>query len=51
MKAASAAAVLSEMDIKDAVEILSSLKPKTTGAILSKMEAKKASELTILLAK
>ncbi|MDK9693547.1 MAG: PDP protein [Sulfurimonas sp.] len=51
MKAANAATVLSEMDAKDAVEILSSLKPKTTGTILSKMESKKASELTILLAK
>ncbi len=51
MKAASAANVLSEMDALEAAAILSSLKPKTIGTILSKMDAQKASELTLLLAK
>lgn len=49
MKASSAASVLSEMQPKEAALILSSLKPKTVGAILAKMDAKKASELTLLL--
>lgn len=51
MKAASAAKILSEMDLKDAADVLSSLKPKTVGKILTKMEAKKGSDLTLLLAK
>ncbi len=51
MKAASAANILSDMDETEASSILSSLKPKTVGKILSKMDAKKASSLTLLLAK
>jgi len=50
MKAAAAAGILSGMDSQEAVAILSSLKPKTVGQILTKMDAKKASELTLLLA-
>jgi flagellar motility protein MotE (MotC chaperone) len=51
MKAAAAAGILSDMDVNEAVDILSSLKPKTVGKILTKMDAKKASELTTLLTK
>jgi flagellar motility protein MotE (MotC chaperone) len=51
MKAASAANVLSEMEPLEAASILSSLKPATIGTILSKMDAQKASELTLILAK
>jgi len=49
MKAGAAANILSDMNIKQAVMILQSLKPKTVGQILTKMDAKKASELTSLL--
>lgn len=51
MKPASAANILSDMDIKEAVSILNSLKPKTVGQILTKMDAKKASQMTVLLTK
>ena len=51
MKAAAASGILSEMDSLEAVSILSSLKPKIVGQILTKMETKKASELTLLLVK
>jgi flagellar motility protein MotE (MotC chaperone) len=51
MKAASAAGVLSQMALEEASVILSSLKPKTVGKILAKMDAKKASQLTVILAK
>ncbi|MBS4067139.1 MAG: PDP protein [Sulfurimonas sp.] len=51
MKAASTANVLSEMNPQDAASILSSLNPAVVGAILSKMDPKKASELTLMLAK
>jgi len=51
MKAGSASGILSKMDSKEAVVILQSLKPKTVGQILTKMDAKKASELTLLLSK
>ncbi len=51
MKAGNAADVLSKMESQDAATILSSLKPKTVGTILSKMDAQKASELTLILAK
>ena len=51
MKAASASNILSDMDSSDAALILQSLKPKTVGQILTKMDAKKASELTLILAK
>jgi len=51
MKAESAANILSDMDAKEAAVILQSLKPKIVGKILSKMDAQKASELTLLLAK
>jgi flagellar motility protein MotE (MotC chaperone) len=51
MKAANAANVLSEMEPQEAASILSSLKPATIGTILSKMDAQKASELTLILAK
>lgn len=51
MKAASTANVLSEMNPQEAASILSSLNPAIVGAILSKMDPKKASELTLMLAK
>jgi flagellar motility protein MotE (MotC chaperone) len=51
MKAGASAAILSDMNATDAVEILQSLKPKAVGKILTKMDAKKASELTLLLSK
>ncbi|MBL4730301.1 MAG: PDP protein [Sulfurimonas sp.] len=51
MKATAASGILSEMDSLEAVSILSSLKPKIVGQILTKMETKKASELTLLLVK
>ena len=51
MKAAAASNILSNMDSIEAVSILQSLKPKTVGQILTKMDAKKASELTLLLSK
>jgi len=51
MKAASSANILSDMQAQKAVEIMQSLKPKVVGQILTKMDAKKASELTILLSK
>lgn len=51
MKAASAAGILSDMDELEAVAILGSLKPKTVGQILMKMDPKKASKLTLLLSK
>ena len=51
MKPASSANILSDMDAVEAVAILQSLKPKTVGKILTKMDAKKASELTLLLTK
>ena len=51
MKAAAASNILSNMDAEEAVSILQSLKPKTVGQILTKMDAKKASKLTLLLSK
>jgi len=51
MKSASAANILSNMDSLQACAILSALKPKTVGKILTKMDAKKASELTVILSK
>jgi len=51
MKAASTANVLSEMNPQEAASILSSLNPAVVGAILIKMDPKKASELTLMLAK
>jgi flagellar motility protein MotE (MotC chaperone) len=51
MKAASAAAILSDMNATEAITILGSLQPKTVGQILTKMDAKKASELTSILNK
>ena len=39
------------MDVNEAAAILGSLKPKTVGQILTKMDAKKASDLTLLLSK
>lgn len=51
MKAASAASILTNMSGEEAVEILRSLKPKSVGQILSKMDAQKASEITLLLVK
>ncbi|WP_304545851.1 MotE family protein [Sulfurimonas microaerophilic] len=50
MKPAAAANILGDMQKGEAVKILQSLKPQILGKILSKMEAKKASELTQLLA-
>lgn len=51
MKAASTANVLSEMNPQEAASILGTLNPTIVGTVLSKMDAKKASELTLLLAK
>ena len=51
MKPASSANILSDMEAIEAVAILQSLKPKTVGKILTKMDAKKASDLTLLLTK
>jgi len=51
MKAASAANILSDMPSHEAVGIMQALKPKTVGQILTKMDAKKASELTLILTK
>jgi len=51
MKAGSAANILSDMEAKDALTILKALKPKIVGQILTKMDSKKASKLTILLSK
>ncbi|MEA2072534.1 MAG: PDP protein [Campylobacterota bacterium] len=51
MKPASASNILSEMNTNEATAILQSLKPKVVGKILTKMDAKKASELTKLLSK
>ena len=51
MKAGAAASILSGMSSSEATRILQSLKPKTVGQILTKMETKKASELTLLLSK
>jgi flagellar motility protein MotE (MotC chaperone) len=51
MKAAAAAGILSGMDANDSAAILNSLQPKTVGQILTKMDAAKAAELTILLSK
>mgnify|MGYP000223984883 CR=1 FL=1 len=51
MKSAAASAILSDMDARDAMVILQSLKPKVVGKILTKMGTKKASELTQLLSK
>lgn len=51
MKAGAAANILSDMDSHESAAILASLKPKTVGQILTKMDAKKASELTLILAK
>ena len=51
MKPSAAAGVLAEMDVKEAVRILRVQKPKTIGKILTKMPVKKASDLTLELAK
>jgi len=39
------------MEVEEAVDILGTLKPKTVGQILSKMDAKKASQITAILSK
>ena len=51
MKPASAANILSDMPNDEAKGILQSLKPKVVGKIFTKMDAKKAAELTQLLSK
>jgi flagellar motility protein MotE (MotC chaperone) len=51
MKPAAAAGILADMDQDDAVMILRTLKPNIVGKIFTKMDAKKASELTTLLGK
>lgn len=51
MKPAAAAGILADMDQEDAVMILRTLKPNIVGKIFTKMDAKKASELTTLLGK
>ncbi|MCF6330480.1 MAG: PDP protein [Sulfurimonas sp.] len=51
MKPAASAKIFSDMDKDDAALILQSLKPKIVGKILTKMDAKKASDLTLILAK
>ncbi len=51
MKPVAAAKILAGMDSNESTAILSSLKPKTVGQILTKMDEKKASELTKHLSK
>lgn len=51
MKAGAASGILSGMAEKEAVKILQSLKPKTVGQILTKMDSKKAAKLTLLMSK
>ncbi len=51
MKPAASSAILSDMAANDAMMVLQSLKPKVVGKILTKMDTKKASELTQLLSK
>ncbi len=51
MKPAAAAGVLSDMDEKTAVQILTSLKPAIVGKIFAKMDVQKASKLTTMLTK
>ena len=51
MKPAASAKILSGMENEDAILILQSLKPKIVGKILTKMDVKKGSQLTFLLAK
>jgi len=51
MKPSAASGILSKMDPGEAALILNSLKPKTVGQILTKMDASKASKLTLLLTK
>jgi len=42
---------LNDMNVSEASKILQVLKPKTVGKILSKMESKKASGITLELTK
>ena len=49
MKPAASASILSEMDVNEAAKILQSLKP-IVGKILTKMDSKKSSEITRVLA-
>jgi len=51
MKPAAASNILSDMPVDEATLILQSLSTKVVGKILTKMDAKKASQLTILLTK
>ena len=51
MKAKSAANILAELRPKDALKILLNIKAKTLAKIFSKMNPKKASELTLILSK
>ena len=51
MKPGAAAGVLSDMKVEEAARILRVQKPKTIGKILTKMDAKKASALTLELSK
>ena len=51
MKAGAAASILADMPNEEAAVILQSLKPKVVGKIFTKMDAKKASNLTSLLGK
>ena len=51
MKATASANILEGMNPKEAILILQSLKPKTIGQILTKMDSKKAANLTLLLSK
>jgi flagellar motility protein MotE (MotC chaperone) len=49
MKPASAASILNVMDVNDSTSILRTLNPQAVGKILSKMDGKKASEITLML--
>jgi len=51
MKPAASAKILSDMKNDDAAIILRSLKPKIVGKILTKMDSKKGSQLTLILVK
>ncbi len=49
MKAGAAAEILSNMSVREAARVMMTLKPKTVGKIFAKMDAKKASEITLAI--
>ena len=50
MKAGAAAAILENMSVKEAAAVMMTLKPKTVGQILAKMDSKKASDISLQIA-